>query len=82
MYFNRDKGCIHPTQKPLALLEYLINTYSNEGDVVLDNTMGSGSTCVAAIDTNRHYIGFEKDNTYFELAKKRIERESQRLKLF
>ena len=62
----------HPTQKPVELLEYLIKTYTNEGDIVLDNCMGSGSTCVAAINTNRHYIGFELDEGYFEIAKKRI----------
>lgn len=64
---------IHPTQKPVALLEYLIKTYTNEGETVLDNCMGSGSTCVAAINTGRHYIGFEKDPHYFEVAKRRIE---------
>ena len=63
---------VHPTQKPVALLEYLIKTYTNEGDVVLDNCMGSGSTCVAAVNTNRHYIGFELDEKYFEIAQKRI----------
>jgi len=73
--FNTDKskGSLHPTQKPVALLEYLIKTYTNEGDTVLDNCMGSGSTCVAAINTNRHYIGFELDPHYFEIAQKRIE---------
>ena len=63
----------HPTQKPVALLEYLIKTYTNENETVLDNCMGSGSTCVAAINTNRHYIGFELDPHYFEIAQKRIE---------
>jgi DNA modification methylase len=63
----------HPTQKPVSLLEYLIKTYTNEGETVLDNCMGSGSTCVAAINTNRHYIGFELDPEYFEIAKQRIE---------
>lgn len=64
----------HPTQKPVALLEYLIKTYTNEGETVLDNCMGSGSTCVAAINTNREYIGIELDETYFNIAKERIER--------
>lgn len=63
----------HLNAKPVALLEYLIKTYTNEGEVVLDNCMGSGSTCVAAINTGRHYIGFEKDPQYFEIAKRRIE---------
>ena len=63
----------HPTQKPVALLEYLIKTYTNEGETVLDNTMGSGSTGVACLNTKRNFIGIEKDDTYFEVAKKRIE---------
>ena len=63
---------LHPTQKPVALLEYLIRTYTNEGDVVLDNCMGSGSTCVACVNTNRHYIGFELDEKYFNIAQQRI----------
>lgn len=69
---NTERG-LHPTQKPVELLEYLIKTYTNENDVVLDNCMGSGSTCVAAINTKRHYIGFELDENYFDIAKKRIE---------
>jgi DNA modification methylase len=64
---------IHPTQKPVALLEYLIKTYTLEGETVLDNTMGSGSTGVACINTKRNFIGIEKDDKYFEVAKKRIE---------
>lgn len=70
----------HRTQKPVALLEYLIKTYTNEGDVVLDNCMGSGSTCVAAINTNRRYIGFELDQNYFDIAEKRI-KEAEREKI-
>jgi site-specific DNA-methyltransferase (adenine-specific) len=66
-------GSFHPTQKPVALLEYLIKTYTLEGETVLDNTMGSGSTGVACINTNRNFIGIEKDDKYFEIAKKRIE---------
>ena len=62
----------HPTQKPVALLEYLIKTYSNEGELILDNCMGSGSTGVAAVNTNRRFIGIEKDDNYFEIAQKRI----------
>lgn len=70
--FKRDLDNIHPTQKPVALLEYLIKTYTNEGDVVLDNCMGSGSTGIACKNTNRNFIGMEIDNKYFEIAKKRI----------
>ena len=62
----------HPTEKPVALLEYLIKTYTNEGDVVLDNCMGSGSTGVACVNTGRDFIGMELDEGYFEVAKKRI----------
>ena len=64
---------MHPTQKPVALLEYLILTYTNEGEIVLDFTMGSGSTGVACMNTNRHFIGIELDEGYFNIAKKRIE---------
>ena len=64
----------HPTQKPVALLEYLIKTYTNEGDLVLDNCMGSGSTGIACLNTNRKFIGIELDDNYFEIAKERIER--------
>ena len=71
--FNRDKDKLHPTQKPVALLEYLIKTYSNEGDTVLDNTMGSGSTGVAAVNTNRNFIGIEMNEEYFNIASNRIE---------
>jgi len=67
------KGSLHPTQKPVALLEYLIKTYTNEGETVLDNCMGSGSTGVACQNTNRNFIGIELDEHYFEVAKKRIE---------
>ena len=70
--FKRDKNGVHPTQKPVALLEYLIKTYTNPGEVVLDNCMGSGSTCVAAVNTGRHYVGFELDPDYFEIAQKRV----------
>ena len=64
---------IHPTQKPVELLEYLIKTYTNENELVLDNTMGSGSTGVACINTNRKFIGMELDEEYFEIAEQRIE---------
>jgi len=72
--FNTDKakGSFHPTQKPVALLEYLIHTYTNENEIVLDNCMGSGSTGVACLNTNRRFIGIEKDEKYFNIAKERI----------
>ena len=63
---------LHPTQKPVELLEYLINTYTNEGETVLDNTMGSGSTGVACLNTSRNFIGIEQDDKYFEIAYNRI----------
>lgn len=71
--YNTDKarGGLHPTQKPVALLEYLIKTYTKAGDTVLDNCMGSGSTAVAAINTGRNYIGFETNPQYYEIAMKR-----------
>ena len=71
--FPRDGKRIHPTQKPVALLEWLIKTYTNPGEIVLDNCMGVGSTCVAAINTGRQYIGFETNPKYFETAKQRID---------
>ena len=64
---------LHPTQKPVALLEYLIRTYTNDGETVLDFTMGSGSTGVACVNTGRNFIGIELDEGYFQIAKKRIE---------
>jgi site-specific DNA-methyltransferase (adenine-specific) len=70
---NSKEKVKHPTQKPVALFEYLIKTYTNEGETVLDNCMGSGTTAVACINTNRNYIGIEKELKYFEIAKKRIE---------
>lgn len=76
VYFTRDsqKGCsLHPTQKPVALLEYLIKTYTLENETVLDFTMGSGSTGVACVNTNRDFIGIELDDKYFNIAKDRIE---------
>lgn len=70
--FSRVSG-LHPTQKPVALMEYLIKTYSNEGDVVLDFALGSGTTAVACVNTNRDFIGIEKDEGYFKVASSRIE---------
>lgn len=66
------KGKLHPTQKPVALLEYLIKTYTNEGETVLDSAMGSGTTGVACKNLNRKFIGIEMDEKYFEIAKQRI----------
>ncbi len=65
-------GKAHPTQKPVALMEYLIRTYTMHGETVLDNTMGSGTTGVACANTNRNFIGIERDSDYFEIAEKRI----------
>lgn len=69
--FASEKG-VHPTQKPVALMEYLIKTYTNEGDTVLDNCMGSGTTGVACVNTNRNFIGIEIDKDYFKVAQQRI----------
>ena len=69
---ERNKQFKHPTQKPLALMEYLIKTYSNEGETVLDNCMGSGTTGVACKNLNRNFIGIEKDEAYFKIAEQRI----------
>lgn len=71
-FFKRDKSKIHPTQKPVALMEYLIRTYTNPGMTVLDNTMGSGTTGVACVNTGRDFIGIERDKAYFDIAEKRI----------
>jgi site-specific DNA-methyltransferase (adenine-specific) len=73
LYYDLDTDKYHPTQKPVALLEYLINTYTNENDIVLDNCMGSGSTAVAANLTNRKWIGFETEPEYIEIANKRLD---------
>ena len=70
---NMRKSRLHPTQKPIDLLEYLIRTYTNEGETVLDFTMGSGSTGVACVNTDRRFIGIELDDKYFEIAKQRID---------
>ena len=70
--FGLDKDVVHPTQKPVELMKYLIRTYSNEGDTVLDNTMGSGTTGVACMNTNRNFIGIEQDEKYYKIAEQRI----------
>ena len=71
-YTKVRQGAIHPTQKPVPLLEYLIKTYTNEGETVLDNCMGSGSTGVACVNTNRNFIGIELDENYYHIAQDRI----------
>lgn len=74
LQFNTERG-LHPTQKPVPLLEYLVRTYTNEGETVLDNCMGSGSTGLACLRSGRHFIGMEKDPQYFQIAQERIEKE-------
>ncbi|MDT9702338.1 site-specific DNA-methyltransferase, partial [Streptomyces sp. P17] len=74
-----EGSTVHPTQKPVALMEYLIRTYTNSGDTVLDNCMGSGTTGVACVNTGRNFIGIERDENYFSIAKERIERAIGRL---
>ena len=69
---GRSNKNVHPTQKPVALYEYLIKTYTNEGALVLDNCIGSGTTAIACINTNRHFIGIEKEQKYVDIANKRI----------
>ena len=73
-YKNHNGGNVHPTQKPVLLMEYLIKTYTNEGETVLDFTMGSGTTMIACNNLNRNGIGIEKDETYFNIAQDRIEK--------
>lgn len=81
---NSKEKVSHPTQKPVALIEYLIKTYSNEGDLILDNTAGSMTTAIAAINTNRRCICIEKDDHYFEIGSERVKKHLQekQLKLF
>lgn len=73
LFGNNTKATKHPTQKPVTLLEYLIKNYTNPGDIILDNCMGSGSTGVACVNTGREFIGIEKDAGYFEIARGRID---------
>jgi len=72
LYFKRDPTSFHPTQKPIALFEYLIRTYTHKGDLVLDNYMGSGTTAIACLNTERKFIGFETNEEYYEKSLKRI----------
>ena len=76
LHFKQERG-LHPTQKPVPLMEWLIRTYTNEGDVVLDNTMGSGTTGVACKNTNRKFIGMEQDADYYNTSKKRLDNTSE-----
>lgn len=84
IHFKRDKSKVHPTQKPVALMEYLIKTYTNEGETVLDFTMGSGTTGVACKNLERDFIGIELDEKYFSIAKERISDQTvtQQLEMF
>ena len=79
---SKDRIGLHPTQKPVALMEYLIKTYTNENEVVLDFTMGSGTTGVACVNTNRDFIGIEMEEKYFKIARERIEKHTTQQKLF
>jgi len=79
---SNSTGKVHPTQKPVALMEYLIKTYTKEGETVLDFTMGSGTTGVACINTNRNFIGIELDKGYYEVAVKRIENHTKQMQMF
>ena len=78
----RRQDQIHPTQKPVALFEYLIRTYTNEGDTVLDNCAGSGTTAIACLNTNRNAILIEKDEQYFNAAKERFDRETRQVAMW
>ena len=75
----KEPQLYHPTQKPVLLLEYLIKTYTDEGDTVLDNTCGSGSTLVACVNANRHYIGIEKEKEYYDISVKRVSEAKSKL---
>ena len=77
-----ERDTIHPTQKPVDLLRYLVLTYTNEGDTVLDNCMGSGTTAIACIKERRHFIGVELSKEYFDKAVRRIKAEQAQLTLF
>ena len=80
--FNRPHPQIHPTQKPVALIQYLIKTYSNENDLILDNCIGSGTTAVAAIKEKRHFIGMELNKEYYDIACKRVKETKMYQSLF
>lgn len=79
LQFSIEQKGIHPTAKPVALIEYLVKTYTLEGETVLDNCMGSGTTAIACLNTGRNYIGFEKEREYFDITNKRIEERKKEL---
>lgn len=80
--FNKENERYHPTQKPTDMIEYLINIYSNESDTVLDSCMGSGTTAIACMNTNRNYIGFELDENYYKKSLERIKKHATQNELF
>ncbi|MGM0168261.1 site-specific DNA-methyltransferase (adenine-specific) [Enterococcus sp. AZ135] len=80
--FKRDKEKSHPTQKPVALFEYLIKTFTDKNEIVLDNCMGSGTTAIACLNTDRRYIGYETNKDYFEMSLDRIKNNTTQLDLF
>ena len=80
VFSNGNNHSVHPTQKPVDLFEYLIKTYTNEGETVLDNCMGSGTTAIACLNTDRNFIGFEMDKEYFDVANERINNHKRELK--
>ena len=82
LYFSKVVKPVHPTQKPVELIRYLIRTYTNKGDLILDNCIASGTTAIAAIKEKRHFIGFEITKEYFDIAQERIKQEQSQLKLF
>lgn len=81
-YSNTNKNLLHPTQKPVSLFEYLIKTYTNEGDTVLDNCAGSGTTGIACMNTNRNYILIEKEQKYYDIILDRIKKHQSQLTMF
>lgn len=82
LFFESEKNNFHPTQKPVSLCEYFIKTYTNEGDVVLDNCIGSGTTAIACLNTKRNFIGFENNQDYFDKAIERIKKHAIQTPLF
>ena len=82
LFFAKDKEKLHPTQKPVALIEYLVKTYTNEGDLVLDNCAGSGTTAIACLNVNRKYICIEKDKKYYDLMEDRTKHRLNNPNLF
>ena len=81
-FWHEESETQHPTQKPIALFEYLVKTYTNEGETVLDNCIGSGTTAIACKNTNRNFIGMEQEQKYFDIATKRIDEWKPNLLLF